>query len=166
MTRELLAPWVALVFEGQRAIAVWGDPRVTLACKARRETRVMSAFADLQVPLAFLVLQVLKVPLASVAQSDQSDAVVSRARGALLASLALVVLRVMSVTVAFAVLRASVVRLATQALVALVVTRVSKALVVFLASQECVVFLVLLERWDLLAPSVCVVLVVCPVLVV
>jgi hypothetical protein len=102
----------------------------------------MSAFAALQGPLAFLVLQVLKVPPASVAQSDQWDAVVSRARRALLASLALVVLRVTSVTVAFAVLRAFVVRLATQALVALVVTRVSKALAVFPASQACVAFLV------------------------
>jgi len=142
VTRELLAQWVALVCEGQRAIAVCRDLRVTLACKARRETRVMSAFADLQGPLAFLVLQVLKVPLASVAQSDQWDAVVSRARRVLSASLALVVLRVMSVTVAFAVLRASEVRLAIQALVALVVTRVSKALAVFPASQACVAFLV------------------------
>lgn len=76
MTRELLAPWVALAFVAPRAIVVCRAPRVTLASRDPRATRVTSASVDLQAQAAFQAHRVHRVLQVSVALSALSDAVV------------------------------------------------------------------------------------------
>jgi len=76
VTRELLAPWVALAFVAPRAIAVCRAPRATLASRDPRVTRVMLAFVDLQAQAVFQAHQVPRVLQVSEAQSAPWDAVV------------------------------------------------------------------------------------------